>query len=246
MRISHNSGTPLHLQVEKLIREMIEFPIYKNGELFPKEVDMAKKLGISRNTVRQAISKLVLEGSLERKKGVGTKVVVRNISTQLQSWMSFTQEMKHKGITVVNFNLDVTKEKANKEVSAALEIKEGTELIKLCRLRGDENGPFVYFVSYFHPRIGLTGDEDFKRPLYEILEGDYSIVVNLSRDEIKAMLSDEEISKLLETKVNSPILKRLRRVYDPGKRPVEYNICYYRADKFSYEIDINRDYGDKN
>ena len=45
---------------------------------------MSKKLGVSRNTIRQAINKLASEGLIERKKGVGTKVVTERISTLFQ------------------------------------------------------------------------------------------------------------------------------------------------------------------
>jgi GntR family transcriptional regulator len=242
MRIDHKSPTPLHIQVEMLLRELIKEPKYINGELFPKEVDIAKKLGISRNTVRQGISKLVIEGYLERKKGVGTKVTSKNISTQLKSWMSFTQEMKNKGINVVNYKIGVTKVFADSIIALALEINEGTEVIKLERIRGDATEPFVYFVSYLHPRIGLTGDEDYKRPLYEIIEKDYSVVVDLSKDEMTAILSDKKISDIFQIEEKEAILHRKRIVYDPGKRPIEYGLCYYKADKFSYSIDIKREY----
>ena len=71
--IDHSSVLPLHYQVEDLLRKLIEQPEYQNGKLLPNEVDIAKKLGISRNTVRQATNKLVYEKLLIRKKGVGTK-----------------------------------------------------------------------------------------------------------------------------------------------------------------------------
>lgn len=242
LKINHNSGTPLHLQVEVLIRDLIEDPNYQKGKLLPKEVDIANQLGISRNTVRQAISKLVIEGLLERKKGIGTKVATQNISTKLQSWMSFTQEMNRKGIAFVNYEIIVEKVKATNEVANALEIKENTEIIKLSRLRGDADGPFVNFISWLHPRIGLTEKEDFARPLYEIIEKDHSIIVDLSREEIKAISADKDISEKLIIPEKDPILERIRKVYDPGKRPIEYCIGYYRADKFSYSIDIKREY----
>lgn len=242
LRINHNNGVPLHLQVENLVRELIDKPSYQKGKLLPKEVEMANQLGISRNTVRQAISKLVIEGLLERKKGVGTKVAHQNISTQLQSWMSFTQEMNRKGIAFINYEIKVEKVKATSEVAAALEIKENTEIIKLSRLRGDIDGPFVYFVSWLHPRIGLTEEEDFTRPLYEIIEKDHSIIVDLSREEIKAISANSEVSTKLLVSEKDPILERIRKVYDPGKRPIEYCTGYYRADKFSYSIDIKREF----
>ncbi len=242
LRIDHNNGTPLHLQVESLVRELIEKPKYQKGELLPKEVDIANNLGISRNTVRQAISKLVIEGLLERKKGVGTKVASQNISTRLKSWMSFTQEMNRKGIAFINYEIQVEKVIATEDVAKALELKEGTQVLKLSRLRGDNDGPFVYFVSWLHPRIGLTEKDDFRRPLYEIIEKDHSIIVDLSREEIKAVSSEKNISEKLQISEKEPILERIRKVYDPGKRPIEYCIGYYRADKFSYSIDIKREY----
>jgi len=242
LRINHNNGVPLHLQVERLVRELIEKPNYQKGELLPKEVEMANQLGISRNTVRQAIGKLVIEGLLERKKGVGTKVATQNISTKLQSWMSFTQEMNRKGIAFTNFEITTQLIKAPEEIAKALEIPENSEVLKLSRLRGDVDGPFVYFVSWLHPRIGLTEKEDFTRPLYEIIEKDHSIIVDLSREEIKAASADKNISGKLQIKENATILERIRKVYDPGKRPIEYCIGYYRSDKFSYVIDIKREY----
>ena len=72
--IDHKSPVPLHVQVEELMRKMIEMPKYQNGELLPNEVSIATQLGVSRNTVRQAINKLVYEGLLVRKKGVGSRV----------------------------------------------------------------------------------------------------------------------------------------------------------------------------
>ena len=59
--IDHKSALPLHLQVEEMLRKLIEQPEYQNGKLFPNEVHIARKLGISRNTVRQAANKLVHE-----------------------------------------------------------------------------------------------------------------------------------------------------------------------------------------
>jgi GntR family transcriptional regulator len=109
------------------------------------------------------------------------------------------------------------------------------------RLRGREDGPFVFFISYFHPRIGLTGKEDYTRPLYEILEKDYATVVMISKEELSALSADKSLAKKLGIKTGDPILKRKRMVYDPGSRPVEYNIGYYRADSFVYTIESERE-----
>ncbi|MGY0041288.1 GntR family transcriptional regulator [Pedobacter sp. NJ-S-72] len=66
--IDHKSHVPLHIQAELLLRELIKDPAYQAGKLLPNEVDLAKKLAISRTTLRQALNKLVYEELLVEKK----------------------------------------------------------------------------------------------------------------------------------------------------------------------------------
>ena len=229
------------MQVEKLLRDLIQHPDYNgNGKFFPKEVELAKRLGISRNTVRHAINKLVYEGLLVRKKGVGTKVADNPVTTKLDSWHSFTHEMNDKGIPFRNYDIRVEWVEADKFVADFFSIRKKKKILKMERLRGLEKGPVVYFISYFHPRVGLTGNEDFSKPLYEMLEEEYSTVVSVSKEEISARLADEALAKKLGIKKNAPVLKRKRFVLDPGGRPVEYNVGYYNAEAFTYAIEIQR------
>ena len=240
MEIDHKSALPLHTQVEDLLRKLIEKPEYQNGKLLPNEINIAKKLGISRSTVRQATNKLVYERLLIRKKGVGTTVAKNNISTKLDKWTSFTHEMDEKGVPFRNFSIKVSLVVPDKEIQQLFKIRPGTKVLKMERLKGLENDPIVYFVSYFHPRTGLTADDDFSKPLYETLERDHHIVATVSKEGISAILADKKISKLLSVEPGAPILFRKRVVFDAGDRPVEFNMGYYRADRFTYTIDIAR------
>jgi len=238
--IDHKNPVPLHIQTEELLRKIIRQPQYSKGKLLPNEIDLAKKLAISRSTLRQSINKLVYEGLLTRKKGVGTKVN-NMVSSKALNWLSFSQEMALRGIPIKNFELNISWVKPDESVANFFEIKREKKVLKLERLRGRPEGPFVYFVSYFHPRIGLSGEEDFKRPLYEILEKDYLVVVNLSKEEISARAADKFLATKLVIDEGSPILFRKRFVFDQGERPIEYNLGFYRADSFIYTIESRRD-----
>ena len=238
--INHSSPVPLHAQVEDLLRKLIDLPQYKKGEFLPKEVDLARQLGVSRNTIRQATNKLEYEGLIIRKKGFGTKVAEKTLTTQLNNWHSFTQEMNDKGIAFVNYLIDAQWVEASEKVSLFFHIPENSKIVKLSRLRGDEQGPFVYFESFFHPRLGITPDEDFKQPLYELLERNYKTPVTTSREQIRARIASQTIAQMLKIEKGDPILVRERFVLDPGDRPVEYNIGFYIAEKFTYSIEIKR------
>ena len=231
----------MHLQAEELLRNIIKDPQYVDGKFLPNEVDLAKQLAISRTTLRQALNKLVYEGLLIRKKGIGTKVAGASVSSKSNNWLSFSQEMQARGVPIKNFELHISWVNPDEQVANFFEISTDKKILKLERLRGRLEGPFVYFVSYFHPRVGLTGDEDFKRPLYEILEKDYSTIANLSKEEISAKAADKTIAAKLEIEHASPILFRKRFVYDQGDRPIEFNLGYYRADSFIYSIESRRE-----
>jgi GntR family transcriptional regulator len=239
--LDYNSHVPLYIQIENLIRELIQQPEYKKEKKkLPNEVDLSRELGVSRSTMRQAINKLVYEGLLIRKKGKGTVAADTVITSKAGNWMSFSQEMKALGVEVKNYELHIGWEKPTQELCRFFEIEENTKILKLARLRGNPEYPFVYFISYFSPRIGLKGNEDFSRPLYETLEKDYHIIVKLSKEEISAQSADIYLAEKLEIKSGEPLLKRKRFVYDPGGRPIEYNVGYYRADSFVYTIESER------
>lgn len=231
----------MHLQAEELVRNIIKDPQYAEGKFLPNEVDLAKQLAISRTTLRQALNKLVYEGLLIRKKGIGTKVAGASVSSKSNNWLSFSQEMQARGIPIRNFELHISWVNPEDQIANFFEIGTNKKVLKLERLRGKPEGPFVYFVSYFHPRVGLTGDEDFKRPLYEVLEKDYSVIANLSKEEISAKAADKIIAAKLEIEPGDPILLRKRFVYDQGDRPIEFNLGYYRADSFVYTIESRRE-----
>lgn len=238
--IDHSSKLPLHYQVEELLRQLIEHPDYQNGKFLPPEVELANMLGVSRNTIRQATNKLEYEGIIVRKKGYGTKVAENSLTTQLNSWHSFTQEMNEKGISFKNFLIKAEWVEAPEKVTSFFNVSENSNVLRITRLRGDANGPFVYFESYLHPRIGVYENEDFTQPLYELLETKYKTPVSISREKIKARIASKITADRLHIKKGEPVLIRERFVSDPGNRPVEYNIGFYVAEKFTYSIEIRR------
>jgi GntR family transcriptional regulator len=239
LQIDHQSKLPLHAQVEELMRKLIASVEFRSGAFLPKEVELANRLGVSRNTIRQATNKLEYEGLLVRKKGVGTKVSQKTMSTGLDHWYSFTQEMKERGINAVNLSLKAEFIPADRHLANFFNIDERREVLKLSKLKGSDGEPIVYFESYFHPRIGVTKDDDFSTPLYAMLEGKYGVTVVHSKEHIRAELAGP-LGKMLGIPATAPILLRERYVFDPGDRPIEYNLGYYRSDKFTYSIDIQK------
>jgi len=238
--IDPDSPVPLHTQAENLLRELIKAPEYQSGKLLPNEVDLARDLGISRTTLRQAINKLVFEELLIRKKRKGTRAAHPKMSLKSMNWLSFSQEMHARGVVVKNYELHISWALPDEHIADFFAISTDKKILKMERLRGNTVEPFVYFVSWFHPRIGMTGNEDFSRPLYEMLENEHSTIADLSKEEISSRTADKLLANMLEIDTGSPVLFRKRYVFDQEDRPMEFNIGYYKADSFVYTVESRR------
>lgn len=240
LSLDHRSPVPLRAQVEQLLRELARQPEYQKGELLPDEVALAAQLGVSRGTVRSGVSKLVFEGVLERKAGVGTRVSSRHLESGIRAWRSFTREMASKGITVENFRMDYREVEAAKDAALALQLEPGAKVWRLDRVRGWDGKPVLQTTSWFHPRLGLKGGEDFARPLYATIEKTAGVRPHHAREEFLAMSADARMARLLEVAKGTPLLLRRHTVYDPGNRPFEFAEVYYVSSRFTLTLDMRR------
>jgi GntR family transcriptional regulator len=238
--LDHNSSIPLRAQVEQVLRNLIRQPDYQDNALLPDEVTLAAQMGVSRGTVRSGISKLVFEGLLERKAGVGTRVSHKHVESGIHAWRSFTREMLAKGITVQNFRVNLNRAPASEPAARALMVAPETQLWRLDRLRGWNDVPVLYTVSWFHPRLGLKGTEDFRQPLYEVLESETGARAHHAREEFLAIGADAHLVKLLQVPRNSPLLLRRHAVFDTGNRPIEFAEVNYVSSRFTLTLDMRR------
>lgn len=95
-------------------------------------------------------------------------------------------------------------------------------------------------VSWFHPRLGLSGQEDFSQPLYQLLEEKCGVFPSISREEISAIAAEEALAAKLRAEPGAPVLFRSRLVCDSDGRAIEFNKVYYLGEGITYSIDIER------
>lgn len=240
-RLDPDSHLPLHAQAEQALRQLIDKPEYRDGGLLPDEVSLSRLLGISRNTLRAAIGRLVDEGRMERKAGVGTRVIEPQVSSGVGAWQSFTKEMAAKGIAVESFAVSVRTVTAPAEVVRALQLAPDVKVLCLERVRGWGGKPEVLFCSWLHPRLGLTEQDDFSRPLYELIKDKGSVIADESVEKLSAVAADARLAKKLGVKIGTPLLRRLRTVVDTGRRPIEYAVAHYRCDRFELALTLRHE-----
>jgi GntR family transcriptional regulator len=240
MQLDHSAALPLRAQVEALLRDMLRQKEYRDGALLPDEIKLAAQLGVSRGTVRAGISKLVFEGLLERKAGVGTRVSNHRAESAIRAWRSFTREMASKGITVENFHLDYQRVELTEPAALGLQLSAPARVWRLSRLRGWEGKPVLHSTSWFHPRLGLKGDEQFNRPLYEVIEAVTGVRPHHACEKFLAISADARMARLLKVAPRTPLLLRQHTVFDAGRRPFEFAEVCYVSSRFPLTFDLRR------
>jgi GntR family transcriptional regulator len=232
---------PLHARIERELRRMMALPEFRKGELFPDELTLANRFGVSRGTVRVALARLVDQRLLERKPGVGTRVLPAPAESSIGEWRSFSREMARRNITVETYFLDARRFAARGRVAQALQIAAGAEVLRLDRVRGWENRPVLHSRSWFHPRLRLTAAADFSRPLYELIQTVTGAVAESAREELAAVRATTALARHLQVPAGEPLLLRCHTVFDTGKRPMEFAEVHYVSARFTLTLDLKRE-----
>jgi DNA-binding GntR family transcriptional regulator len=94
--VDPHSPVPLYHQVYLDLRQMIQRGVISPGDMLPPELDICQAYSVARQTVRQAIARLVYEDLVERFAGRGTFVREPN---HIQFFLdrSFSQQMREMG-----------------------------------------------------------------------------------------------------------------------------------------------------
>ena len=243
--IDKNSKTPLYLQVEDVISDILRQEPYSLGEKLPNELEISEKLSISRNTVRKAMDNLLNKNLIVRKKNRGTFKNIDNerMRTTLNNWYSFNDEMKKQNREFKMFEHIVSKCKPSFEVCDRLDINTNLQIIKLLRIKGYLE-PELYVESYFHPDLNLKIEELQDTEIYQLypfLEKKLDIKIVFSQEDILASMPSPQIKKALNIiDEKTPVIIKKMLIYDKNNRKIAYSIGYYLANRFVFNLNISR------
>lgn len=225
--------TPLYIQIQEYLTEKIESGELLPGDKIPSERELSEQLGVSRMTVRQALTSLVLEGRLKRIQGAGTFVAEPKIEHELNLLISFSESAFRKGIKVSSKLLELEKIPANKSLARKLGLSIAQQVYRMIRVRFGNNMPVLLERSYF-PHHRCPGLEKFdleKLSVYRILMEEYGISFARMRQALEPVAANEFEAEVLQVSVGSPLMLVERLTFDAEDVPVEYAKDIYRGDR---------------
>ena len=237
-----NDNTPIYLKIYETLKARISDGTYPVGSIIPGENVLSNEFDVSRVTIRSALRKLEIKGFIVRKPGFGTIVKVSEQSLlRFTLIKSMTTEMKEIGQPSNTIYSVLELVKANQKLSYIFNIPIGKNLYILKRIRGKQEEPIVYSISYLNLDIILPNNDDFLYgSLYNFLVKN-NVVFSHIKEIVEAELASEEVAKLLKIPKKSAVLKRTRFSYNSENRLVEYTLNYYNPAVYKYTVEVKSD-----
>jgi GntR family transcriptional regulator len=236
MRIANRS---LYLQARDMISDLVEEE-HKTMEKIPSEQRLSEMLGVSRNTVREAIRTLEQEGILYSRHGIGTFVIgsKKTLKTNISSLESATKIISDHGYQPGTQKVMSEVKEAPEKIGDHLKLSEALrQVLYIERVRTADGEPVVYVEDYIPYRKGM--EEKYKTGNYEsLLEflKHYGQTVAFSVCTIKAVISNPQVEEKLELKEKNALLL-LHQVHFSNKgEPVLYSDSYFVSEKFEFNI----------
>jgi DNA-binding GntR family transcriptional regulator len=244
--LTHTSSRPLYEQLKQTLIGNILAGVYVYGDKLPGEMSLVETYGVSRITVRRALSELVLEGYLSSQQGRGTFVSFRRVQQQLRSFGGFSESTSD-GIKNKSSHILVKAvEAADPEVAEKLGLEPGGEVIHLRRIMSDASIPYMiddaYFIASMYP--GLLELLEDNVSTFGIMQKKYGLVFARADKALGVIRAGAEHAGILKCVPGDPLFSIKKVIYDPAGLPIHYSHYVVLGDRCVYTLTVSGDQAD--
>jgi len=209
------------------------------GQRLQSEPDLAKEMGVSRATLREAMRMFETQGLIRRRQGSGTFVVgkVRALDNGLEVLESLETMAKRLGLEVSVSDLNIEVVSADEEIATALNVPTGMRLTRVGRVIRTDSRPVAYLVDTL-PEESLQLEDlpaDFHGSVLDFLlsRGD---PLKTSRANVTAIGATAEVAKALEIQRGDVLLHFHSQLFDNSGKVVDYSLSYFIPGYFHFHI----------
>jgi GntR family transcriptional regulator len=224
----------LHESLGRMIAET------EPGDRLPSEPDLAKRLKVSRATLREAMRTYETQGMIYRRQGSGTYVIHPSqvIASGLEVLESIETMAKKIGLVVSMGEFHLERRSANNEEAEALDMEPRRGVISLTRVILAEGHPVAYLVDIlpddlFTPEELETG---FTGSVLDLLlqRGDPPLAS--SRCDINAVTANHDIARAMRIQRGDVLLRFVAYLYATNGRVVDYSYSYFLPGYFNFHV----------
>jgi len=212
------------------------------GHKLPSESELQASFGVSRITVRQALSSLHAEGLIEKVNGKGSFVTRPNELPDMGPLIGFYEHMRKQGRNAIGRILSVREIGAPAAAAHALDVPVGHTLLTMRSLRLVDGKPLALVQAFAEPALmrSLIQEDVNTNDVVVLLETRLGHRLRSNRIEAQAIPANASHAKLLEVERGAPLLRIDFTPIDASGQSMVYSEMYFRGDSFTYKAIVKR------
>lgn len=231
---------PLHRQLRDLIMARIEAGEWSPGTYLPPETRLADSYGVAVGTLRKALLDLAAEGVVQRRQGKGTVVTTHDSDAVL---FRFFNLRRADGSSLRPESRVLSRQlvRATSLDAQALGLAEGTDLVRITRVREGDGEPILYeHILLDAGRFGSlkTRPEILPNTLYQLYQMDFGATVHRAREALYAVGADDECARELGIACGTPLLHIRRVALDYNGAPIELRLSWVNTTSLHYQAEV--------
>ncbi len=233
--MAHQSiSQKLHDQLGRLIAAA------EPGIRLPSEPELAKELGVSRATLREAMRTFETQGLIRRKQGSGTYVThpsaVFDSGLEVLESIETLAERTNLAVAVGEGKVEIRE--AQPEEVEALNLSGDCEVIQVSRVILAENRPVAFLIDIL-PKDILSAEEMKNHPVGSVLDlllqrGTPQLLT--SRTEINAVTASSELARKMGIQRGDVLLCFNAFLYANTGRVVDVSHSYFLPGYFRFHV----------
>lgn len=224
----------LQVELERMITQK------KAGEKLLSEPALAKTLGVSRSTLREAMRTFEVQGLIRRRQGQGTFVVGKQKTFEggLEVLESIETLSERIGLNVSMGEFEVKRFKVDERTREVIPFSLKTEVVQIERTINTEERPIAYLVDILPTTILDEKDlkEGFDGSVLDWLLKRGDPVLSQSNTRIDSVEASSEIAHKLQIQRGTALLFFESDVYDSSDQIVTHTYTYFLPGYFDFHI----------
>lgn len=226
-------------QVKAHLKERIVSGAFEEGRI-PSETELAADLGVSRTTIRDALSRLENEGTIYRKQGAGTFVNEPGlqIKSRLEEIWSYEQVLEAHGYTPSVRVVEITSEQASGRLADELGVDDGDELVVIEKVFLEDDLPVALTYNRIPAALVTKGinPKSGALPLPELLDTHCDRQLSYYLSEIIPVALPSHEADELGVPRRTPTVSFDEIGYDLDNEPVAQSTSFFRDDLLRFRL----------
>jgi len=228
-----NRGPSLTEKVRQHIKQLIVDGGFTEGRI-PPETELATDLGVSRTTVRDALSRLEHEGAVVRRQGAGTFVnqAGLRIKTRLEEMWSYEDMLRDHGFEPSVRVIDLVTGPAAADTAEVLGLEPGDDVVAMEKVFYEDDEPVVLTYNFVPAALvdGKADKKDAEVPIFEFLEQQTGTQLAYYVSEIVPVLLTDEWAELLGAEPGSAAISFDETGFSTDGQPLVHARSMFRDD----------------